>query len=156
MKNRYTLVLIALLILVLTSCKKTETEIEASYLTASVEKLPLNPEVKWVVVLPGLGCHGCIQEAELFMQNYVKKKNIVFVLTKIESLKILQKKTGVHIKEHSNIYIDKKNEFVVPTNNSIYPCIVQIEDGALKKHQFQSPKNGKAFDDLKNHIQIEE
>ena len=155
MKNRYTIIIIMLLVSIMISCNKTENEIESSYLENSVEKLSLDPIVKWIVILPGLGCHGCIQEGEVFMQEHVNNKNILFVLTNIESLKILQKKTGVNIKEHSNIYVDRNAEFNVPTDNSIYPCIIQIVNGKLKGHQFQSPKNGTAFDALKSHLLAE-
>ncbi|WPO77897.1 hypothetical protein [Flavobacterium sp. KACC 22761] len=152
MKNKILIIVFAFLSSMIISCKKSDAEIEAEYLKNSIEKLKLDQNVKWIVILPGLGCHGCIQEGEVFMQNYIDNKNIVFVLTKIESLKILQKKTGVNLKEHSNIYIDRNAEFNVPTDNSIYPCIVEIKEGELESVGFQSPKNGVAFDKLKQHI----
>jgi hypothetical protein len=96
-------------------------------------------------VLPGLGCKGCIQEAEEFMRNNVSAKQVLFVLTKVESLKLLQHKIGINIKEHNNIYIDKSDYFDLPTDNTIYPLIIELENNKMINYEFQSPKNGMAF-----------
>ena len=88
----------------------------------------------------GMGCHGCIQEAEFFMKKHISNEKILFVLTNIESLKILQQKTGVEIKSHPNVYIDWNNQFKLPTDHSIYPCVIQVNKGKLQQYAFQSPK----------------
>ncbi len=127
------------------SCKKSQKEIETDYLSTAIEKLNVSGQVKWVVVLPGLGCHGCIQEAEVFMKDNIEKNDILFVLTNISSLKILQQKIGVRIKDYPNVYVDRENEFNLHTDNSIYPCIIKVENSKIIAHEFQSPQNGQAF-----------
>jgi hypothetical protein len=97
-----------------------------------------------------LGCHGCIQEAEVFMKDNVEKPDILFVLTNISSLKILQQKIGVQIKDYPNVYVDWENAFSIPTDNSIYPCIIRIENRKITAHEFQCPKNGQAFRKLES------
>ena len=138
------------------SCKKSVKDTETDNLTTSISKIQVNKQVKWIVILPGLGCHGCIQEGEAFMKKYVQNSRILFVLTKISSLKILQQKIGVQIKNYPNVYVDNDNSFNIHTDNSIYPCIVRIEDGKVIEHEFQSPKNGAAFYNLRSKIIKEE
>lgn len=146
------LIITVLLLILVESCKKDNKKVEAEFFASSITKTHIKDSVKWIVILPGLGCTGCIQEAELFMQENVGNKEILFVLTKIESLKILQKKINITIKEHSNIYIDRERIFDIPTYNTIYPCIVQLEGGKIKTHEFQSPKNSTAFRNLKKQL----
>jgi hypothetical protein len=107
------------------------------------------PELR--LVLPGLGCHGCIQEAEVFMQQYITDRRILFVMTKISSLKILQQKTEVRLEKHPNIYVDRENQFDIPTDNRIYPCVVYMKDGKVDDYSFQRPGND-AFHVLENVI----
>ncbi|MCO5238135.1 MAG: hypothetical protein M9933_17900, partial [Chitinophagaceae bacterium] len=75
------------------------------------------------------------------------------VLTKVQSLKILQQKIKNSIWGRKNVYIDKDGYFDIPTNNSIYPIIVQIKGGKAVAHQFQSPSNGQAFEWLKAQVE---
>lgn len=136
----------ALLIFLLTvSCKKSQKELEEEYITLVVNETPKEPSVKWVVILPGMGCHGCIQEGEVFMRDHVSNQDIAFVLTKIESVKILQQKIEVELNAHQNIRVDPKE----PTANIIYPCIVRLENGKISSYEFQSPDNN-AFEKLRN------
>lgn len=134
------------------SCKKSIKDIETSYLTSAIEKLNVDDTVKWMVILPGLGCHGCIQEGEAFMKDYILKRDILFVLTNISSIKILQQKVGLQVREQPNIYIDRDNAIMIPTENKIYPCIIRLEHSKIVKYEFQSPSNGQAFWKLKGLI----
>lgn len=129
--------------------KKDKKEIEADYLSTYIMGLDLAPDYKWVVVLPGMGCHGCIQEGEAFIKENVTNKKIFFVLTNIESLKLLQNKIGVRIKEHSNVFADVDNNVKIPSDNRIYPCIIKLENAEMTTHEFQSPANSAAFNNLK-------
>lgn len=146
----YILGIVLGLLSVNTSCKKSEKEIETEYLTTAVGQAKVDSDIQWVVVLPGLGCHGCIQEGEAFMRDHIENKEILFVLTNISSLKILQQKIGIKIEEHPNVYVDRENIFNIPTDNSIYPCIIQMKNDKIANHEFQSPKNGAAFRKLKD------
>jgi hypothetical protein len=153
MKNKFSiLMIVVILCCITTSCKKNIRETENDNLTAAMAKLNIKKPTKWLVVLPGLGCHGCIQEGEAFMKKYVKNTNILFVLTNISSLKILQQKIGVQLKSCPNVYIDRENMFDVHTDNSFYPCIARIEKGRIVEHEFQSPKNGAAFYNFRSKI----
>lgn len=89
------------------------------------------------------------------MREYVNNKEIMFVLTKVESLKILEHKIGIKLSDHSNIIIDNDEEINIPSNNSVYPCVVHITDRSVKSHEFQSPENN-AFEKLKFQVGLEE
>lgn len=99
-------------------------------------------------------CHGCIQEAEAFMKDNIENNDILFILTKISSIKILQQKIGIKVSEQPNVYIDKTDDFSIPTDNSIYPCIIKMEKGQMLDHEFQSPKNGGAFAKLNSLVSV--
>lgn len=149
------LMLVFLIFFISASCEKGENELERDYIKSVINNLTLNETVKWMVILPGMGCHGCIQEGEVFMKDYISKSDIYFVLTKIESLKILQQKIDVELKEHSNVYIDNKVGFKIPTKNSVYPCVVYLNNGKIESHEFQSPGNN-AFEKLRSKINFVE
>lgn len=139
------------------SCnKKTDKDIEAEYIASFIQKITFPKEVTSIVLLPGLGCHGCIQEGEAFLKENVEHKSLFFILTNIESLKLLQHKTGIALHQHSSIYIDKDNEFILPTNHNIYPCIIQVKNGSYTDHEFQNPQNSQAFAKLETRLSPDE
>lgn len=143
-----------LLLFTWVSCtKKNDQQIEAEYLNSFLKQVKIAENIQWVVILPGLGCHGCIQEGEAFMKENIDNKNILFILNRIQSIKVLQNKTGVELKNKPNVYIDKETKLNILTDNKIYPCVIQLEDGKIKNHEFQSPKNSQAFNNLKSRIQ---
>lgn len=146
LKDHLHITITACLILSLTgSCGRSTSETERDYLTSAIDELGIPAYTRWIVIMPGLGCHGCIQEAEAFMKENVERQDILFVLTSISSLKILQQKIGVQVKDLPNVYIDREEAFMLPTANNIYPCIVRIESGKIVAHEFQSPSNRGAF-----------
>ncbi|ACU59944.1 hypothetical protein Cpin_2456 [Chitinophaga pinensis DSM 2588] len=152
MKSRIILCCLILSMFTL-SCEQTEGNKEDTVIEEGIKEIKLKPEYNWLVILPGLGCRGCIQEAEAFMRDYIDKPHILFVLTKVQSLKMLEQKIGKELHSRGNVYIDKQGFFDIPTNNTIYPCIVQLEKGKAVQHQFQSPANGQAFQLLKTQIE---
>ncbi|MFB9076197.1 hypothetical protein ACFFLS_05370 [Flavobacterium procerum] len=154
MRKLFLYTLLSSLIAFSFSCNKSIQEIEKDQLTNAVDNIGTKKNIDWIVILPGLGCSGCIQEAEDFLKKNADNKRIFFVLTKIESLKILQQKTGVKIAEHSNIIVDRADQFIVSTNNSIYPCIIKFNDGEFVSHEFQSPNNSNAFEKLKARVSL--
>ena len=142
-------------ILICSSCHKSAKEIETDYVKNFIETLPINNDIKWIVIQPGLGCPGCIQEGEQFMKKNVSNKSIYFVLTKIVSLKILSYKVGIDIKKCNNVYADVDNLFILPSNDNIYPCIVKIDNKKIINLEFQNPDNSTAFDNLNSELNAE-
>ncbi|MVT10295.1 hypothetical protein [Chitinophaga tropicalis] len=147
--KQHIFLLIMILSMAISSCKKSDTDKENEAISTGMEKLALKKNTNWLVILPGAGCKGCIQEGEAFMRDFIDNPQVMFVLTNTKSFKILQQKTGISLKEHDNVYVDKDRLFDMPTNNAIYPCIVQLDNGKPVKHQFQSPQSGQAFEGLR-------
>lgn len=133
-------------------CDRSPSEVESAYIENQVEKFDPTPDKKWIVILPGLGCKGCIQEGEDFLKNYVSSDNVLFVLTKVESMKLLQQKVGHNLVGRSNVIIDKTGSFELPSENSIYPLIIELDNSKMKAYQFQSPENSVAFSRLGDEI----
>lgn len=131
---------------------ETENDRETEFISKSLGKLSVPASIEWLVILPGLGCNGCIQEGEAFMKDYFDTKNVYFILTKIQSLKILEQKIGKKVKNRTNVLIDNSGQFDVPTKNQIYPCIVHLKNAKIIEHQFQCPVNAQAFQWLKMQI----
>lgn len=137
--------------LLVNSCNVQKNK-EVNYLDEWVDELDMGSNIEWIVVLPGLGCHGCIIEGEAFMKEYVENEEILFVLTKAESIKLLQNKLDLKLGDYNNIMIDRDNKFSIPSDNIIYPCIIKVKEGAMEEYQFQSPSNSMAFEKLKAQI----
>jgi len=154
-RNCFMALLSCIFVVTFYSCKKSAHEIETQNLSSAISKVNIANHSKWIVILPGLGCHGCIQEGEDFVKKYIQNKSIFFVLTNISSLKILQQKIGVQIKNCPNVYVDYDGLFNTHTDNNVYPCIVSVENGKVIEHEFQSPKNGAAFYNLRSKIIME-
>lgn len=132
------------------SCKQKIEEVEEKFLASAIDEFKIDKKYEWIVILPGLGCHGCIQEGEFFMKKNISNKKILFVLTNITSLKIFQQKTGIKISDSSNVFVDKNNQFKLTTENAIYPCIIQLEHGKILHYSFQSPQNAAFYKMKKN------
>lgn len=148
MKSLFFYISIIIMLSCLIACNKKAEKGEKVFLSNCIEQLDFAGNYEWIVILPGTGCHGCIQDGEFFMKKNVENSKILFVLTKVSSLKILQQKLGFQIKDHSNIYIDRENMFDIPSNNSIYPCVIKLEKGKISTYAFQSPRSN-AFHLLK-------
>lgn len=129
------------------SCKTGNTELEREHIESVLGNLNVSEGIKWVVVLPGLGCHGCIQEGEAFLREHIVNEKIFLVLTNIESLKILQNKLGIEVDMSCSVYVDWDDEFLLSTENMVYPCIIHLKNGRYESHEFQAPGNN-AFEKL--------
>jgi len=148
---RYLTIIIILLFLTF-ACRQSSEKIEKATLNNAIKEAGIDiNNFQWLVVMPGLGCNGCIQEGEAFMKEFITDKRILFVLTNISSLKILQQKTGITINDHSNIFVDRNNLFDIPTSNRIYPCVAELKNGKVINLSFQSPRQA-AFIHLEHRI----
>ncbi|KJD35664.1 hypothetical protein PW52_07925 [Tamlana sedimentorum] len=151
MKKELQIILIILGLCVL-ACKQTIKEPGTQGILKIINTLNVSPSYKYLIILPGTGCGDCVKTGEEFMQNHIGQSDILFVLTQIESLKMLQNRLGITLKNHQNVYIDRDHTLSIMTNNRYYPCIIYLEKGQLKKHEFQSPKNLEAFQRLEGRL----
>ena len=104
----------------------------------------LDPSIeqrKAIVVIPNQGCAGCISEAENYViENASKHEDVVFVFTQIQSMKLLRVKLGSEILKQKNVIFDSENSIKYPDENKIiYPMVIFVNQGKIKKITYQSP-----------------
>lgn len=145
-------VLFCSLILIVTSCNQRSNSEEYNLLNKSLQTQNVDVEVKYVIIIPGAGCNGCIQSAEMFLKENISNRELLFVLTRITSLKLLQHKIETTVTDYPNVVIDREGIFELLTHNGIYPCIVKLIDGEIESIEFQSPQNSNAFSNLQSKL----
>ncbi|MDQ6527673.1 hypothetical protein [Flavobacterium sp. LHD-85] len=125
------------------SCNDKKKDQEFDYMSESIEKLvvPMKKCYKNIIVLPGSGCDGCISEGETFLAENYKNDEYLFVLTNINSLKIISHKIGIDVTKYSNIYIDDNNVFS-KKNNLIYPLVAFYSCDSTKVSYIKIQKPG--------------
>lgn len=93
MKNRSFVCLLFIMSIILCNCSAEEKEY-AETVATTLKKNDVNlTEYSHVVVIPNVGCGGCISEAEHFFREN-KAQDILFVFTKISSEKSLRLRLG--------------------------------------------------------------
>lgn len=134
-------------IIFLGSCSKPYNA-EYTFLNSAINGIGESvTDYDYIVIIPGAGCHGCIQESEYFLKQNLNNKNILFILSDPASLKILQNKIGVKLRDYSNILINRNSDFKVPTQNAVYPCVIYLDESAqIEKIDFQTPQTSALHD----------
>jgi len=149
---RIKLVIIVSLVLIL-GCNNSGNkyyEDISKLLENSSNKNIIVDSIKYVLIIPNAGCDSCINEAETLLIDYKDKlTSLTFVLTTFDIEKSIYLKYGYDIKQNKNIIIDKNNHFISNGFNSIYPMILFVENGKLKKVELQSPENPDAVENLR-------
>ena len=69
-----------------------------------------------------------------------------YEINKMEEIKAFKYLYSDVLKEHSNIYVDRGNDFYLPTINSVYPCVIRMEKGKVTKFSFQTPQTTALYD----------
>lgn len=97
-------------------------------------------ELKYIIIIPNQGCGGCITYAEDFYLNNKCRNDMFFVFTNIVSLKVLYLDIKIRTE---NTLLDINNKFIeiLPNDKIIYPIVLFIDNGKVKKIEFQSPDN---------------
>ncbi len=149
---KITIISLFFTILFLGSCSNS-CNTEYNFLNSAINNIGESiADFDYIIIIPGAGCHGCIQEGEYFLKQNINNKKILFVLSNPTSIKILQNKIGVKVRDYPNILVNRDSDFKVPTQNSAYPCVIYLNHQAkIKKIEFQTPKTS-ALHDLSTKI----
>lgn len=105
-----------------------------SRITNQVERyIPDLENFRSVFVIPGEGCSGCISSAIDLFHNVGDDGSILFIFTNVFSTKNLIIRLGEKYDPTSrNVIIDEENIFYESAfEESIYPYVMQIEDGQI-------------------------
>jgi hypothetical protein len=109
----------------------------------SLHKLNVKPLVanQAYLVVPNAGCDGCITYAEDFIKNNTQQyPNLIYILTRISSPKILKLKFG-DILQNKNVILDTASVFVYPEQDkNIYPAILYTRNDEIEKIEYQNPE----------------
>lgn len=87
-----------------------------------------------IILIPGIGCTGCISSAEKYFQKNVNDSSCLYIFTNYISFKGLGLRLGG--KENlsrQNVYLDSNNVFMPSCfNESSYPLQISLENGKVK------------------------
>lgn len=109
----------------------------ADSVVGMLEKKIVLTKYSHIVVIPELGCGGCISEAENFFREN-KDQNIYFIFTKISSMKELRLRLGQMIKQ-KNVLIDIQQLYAPEKEEmNVYPIVIDIRH-AVKTWCFLEP-----------------
>ncbi len=109
------------------------------------ETCPDLAEVEAVLIIPGVGCEGCIGNATQFALDYADSLNLGIVFTKVVSLKTLKFRLGNDFFELPNVKIDTFD--LCPLDETFYPSIFYPN---TRRFIVVSPENPNTLEDLKN------
>jgi hypothetical protein len=91
---------------------------------------------KYIVIIPGSGCTGCITFAENFFVDNVDNKEMIFIFTDIISRKQLSIKLKAENIQRPNVLIDSNKDFYLTGyKEKIYPVIATIDREKIVKIQ---------------------
>tara|TARA_R110002012_G_scaffold321239_1_gene548305 strand:+ start:23178 stop:23627 length:450 start_codon:yes stop_codon:yes gene_type:complete len=103
-----------------------------------------------IIILPELGCEGCISDVENFLiSNSQSLENTFFILTRIRSKKLLRLRVGEDVLNQEHVYLDTENLFESSEIHSIYPIrLVLNQQGDIEEILKKDPSNMSFFNDL--------
>ncbi|HTO14529.1 MAG TPA: hypothetical protein VLZ83_02110 [Edaphocola sp.] len=146
MKN---LRIIVLFLILLSSCS-TENKKNEEYLSKRITAImpTLNKCYSHIIIIPGSGCSGCITVAEDFLKDNYKNPECLFILTSINSLKIINHKIGINVSQLPNVILDYDNVYS-RYNMPIYPIVINYncKERKVKNIVYQKPGSN-AFDEI--------
>jgi len=103
---------------------------------------------KAIVIIPSVGCEGCITGMEKFvLENAAKSKNILYVFTEINSPKAL--KIRLRNLSENNIYFDVNNELQYwKKDYAIYPSVIILKNEKARKILLIKPSTNTGYEKL--------
>ena len=126
-------ILVLLVVLLLCGC---QSEYEAN-IKVNIEEMLRNNSASYekVYIIPGVGCSGCITNAENFYKLNHSDSTVLFIFTGIKSLKVLRKKySSICFEDSDNVIIDTDRVFYSYSDEeSFYPHVVVLDGAKVKQ-----------------------
>lgn len=86
-----------------------------------------------VVVIPNVGCGGCITQGEAYFMEHVDDSNYLFIFTMIQDMKLFRQSYIWLYSERENVIIDSKNVMSTIGFYADRPCFIETgTDNQLK------------------------
>lgn len=139
------------------SCRSKDNATLNVVETYKQRHIVFDKELEYCVILPEVGCGGCIAGGvDFFRENdsyfsHAQRKNMI-VFTAINSRKMLFRALGVDSLDEYYCVYDDKNKYLLDDNNAIYPLILSLKNGEIMKAEFQSPYSADVLSDLKQKL----
>ncbi|GMQ28181.1 hypothetical protein Aconfl_08240 [Algoriphagus confluentis] len=100
---------------------------EIKKIISNCESCPKN--FKFVMLIPSLGCVGCISDAEEFLKENINNSDYLFVLEEVQSKKMLKIRLGFDFERSERvIYINNKINFLEEFTS---PLIFDTSTGSI-------------------------
>jgi hypothetical protein len=97
-----------------------------------------------ILIIPGSGCEGCLDNATYFAINNLDSLRFSVVFTQAVSLKTLKFKIGENVYRHPKVKVDSFN--IIPPMDTHYPIILYPKEN---KMVLVSPENPSSLTDLR-------
>lgn len=81
-----------------------------------------------IIVIPGVGCTGCISEAQSNYNKNYKDTHTLYIFTAIVDLKIFKNTLPEDAENYKNSIIDDSGALLDLGYKSIYPCELSLSD----------------------------
>lgn len=132
-------------------CSRPHKEIERQFFEG-LEKIdqPEFSEREFIVIIPRIGCLGCISSVEQFLMDRAlsDKHRLGFLLIDIISLKTAAIRFGQEVIYAESVLLDTEGAFDFGENMSLYPAILRLQNGRVMSVDYVSPDNPEALDNL--------
>ena len=87
---------------------------------------------KYYIVIPHMGCPGCISQAEEFLLQNQNSGDFFIIITNFSSKKSLRLKYGNVLFSCNNILIDSTNKyFAFDHERNVYPMSIKLENNRI-------------------------
>ena len=139
-----------LLILLCSACNNQAKTVKQISETYEKRGAIFDNEVENCIVLPEIGCGGCIAGGEFFVKynkekfSPKQKKNLV-VFTAINSKKLLLRNMEMNNFDEINCIVDTLDLYLPDGSNRIYPLILKLRNGRIIEATYQSPDSDKDY-----------
>jgi hypothetical protein len=127
-------ILALIVVFEITGCTSRADYSELQQNLSNVLTVETLKKVDSVVVLPSVGCGGCITNAMAYLvKNSDSLKNIAVVFTKITDRKAFRMAVPEDFLNNDLVHIDDSSRITVPEPFTIYPSVIYLNKGKIKE-----------------------
>lgn len=151
------LVCIVMLQLLFYSCTDIDNVTEEVKTFYDSKGIVFDENLETCLVLPEVGCGGCIDGAVYFLNENKRHYKInqsrnMFVLTAVTSPKMALRTLNETSLDQYYCVLDSTNRYLIKGDNSIYPLVLYLNKGRIVKARYQSPFTEDVFGTLEKYI----
>lgn len=144
MNIKIQILIVALVAMLAGSCDSNQNSAKNIAALYSKRGIVFDKETKFCIVLPEVGCGGCIAGGVRFIANNREKfskyqNEYLVVFTSINSKKLLFRNMGFDIERELNCIIDSLDCYKVKTSMKFYPMLIKLKCGQISEVYFQYP-----------------